>query len=770
MRGTSKLFHRIVAALALVATAAAQDVVRVGIVGADTSHAPAFAKLLNAKDATGDLALVEVTAAFPAPTDLHASRSRVAGFTAELRGLGIEIVDSMDALLERVDAVILASVDGRAHRRLVAPVLAARKPVFVDKPLAASLDDAVAIAALAEAHGTPWFSSSALRFGAALPEVGAVRGCDAWSPCPLEPTHGDLFWYGIHGVETLFAVLGPSCESVSMTRSGGTDLATGTWRDGRIGTFRGLRDGKTGYGAVVFGSERIAPRGDYPGYAPLVAEIAAFFRTGVPPVSPDETLEVLAFLAAAEASLARGGAPVALDEVLAHARRPEPPRRPNVVLCIADDWSFPHASAYGDPVVATPAFDRIAKAGILFTNAFCNTPSCTASRGALLSGQASHRLGPGANLHGHLPAGIPVYPELLAQAGYVVGHTGKGWGPGRTEPGGRNENPAGRRFASFDEFLATVPDSAPFCFWFGGHDPHRPYEPGSGAMAGLDAAAVRLPPFWPDTEDVRNDVLDYYAEVQRFDAAVGRVLDALRERGLERDTLVVVTSDHGMPFPRAKANVYDLGARVPLALCWPARLRGGHRTPAFVSLCDLAPTLLEAAGVARTEVMTGASLWPLVDSGDMAGRHAVFVERERHAHVRAGNLGYPVRAVRTERYLYVRNLAPDRWPAGDPELVFSVGPFGDVDDGPTKRAVLADRNSDAFRLAFARRPAEELYDLARDPWQIANVAIAAEHADALAELRRLLDGYCAATGDPRRQDGEAPFDSYPYYGAPAKGR
>ena len=446
--------------------------------------------------------------------------------------------------------------------------------------------------------------------------------------------------------------------------------------------------------------------------------------------------------------------------------------RPNIVVAIADDWSFPHAGIYGDRVVSTPSVDRVAREGARFTRAFVAAPSCTPSRAALLTGQAVHRLAEGGNLHGFLPTSYPVYPDLLEAAGYRVGYTGKGWGPGRFEAGERTRNPAGPQFKSFDDFMAGRRKGSPFCFWFGSTDPHRPYAPGSGTAAGLKAAEVQIPKFLPDTRDVRNDVLDYYFEVQRFDRDLGGILVALERAGDLDNTIVIVTSDNGMPFPRAKANVYDAGTRVPLAIRWPGGVKAGAVIDAFVSLADLAPTLLEIAGLKPSEAMTGRTLLPLLRGDAQPGRDRVFIERERHANVRRGDLSYPVRAIRTADYLYIRNLRPDRWPAGDPEQYVAVGPFGDIDGGPSK-SLLLDRRSDPgvasfFQLATAKRPAEELYDLRRDPDQVRNVAGQPEHRDAQQRLRADLDRWMRETADPRATADDDRWDGFPYYGAPAK--
>jgi arylsulfatase A-like enzyme len=311
-------------------------------------------------------------------------------------------------------------------------------------------------------------------------------------------------------------------------------------------------------------------------------------------------------------------------------------------------------------------------------------------------------------------------------------------------------------------------------FWFGSQDPHRPYEEGSGAASGLDLASIRVPPFLPDTPEVRGDLADYFFEVQRFDREVGEILERLRALGELDDTLVVITADNGMPFPRAKANVYDAGARVPLAMRWPARLRKGDGVAdALVSLSDLAPTFLEAAGVTRPDSMSARSVLALAGGNDQQGRDQVFVERERHANVRKGDLSYPVRAVRTREWLYIRNFRPDRWPAGDPEMYVAVGPYGDIDGGLSKTQLLDRRNNPAiarfFDLATAKRPAEELYDLQADPNQLTNVAADPDHADQKARLRRTLDEWMRTTGDPRATTDDDRWDRYPYYGQPAKG-
>ena len=300
--------------------------IRAGVIGLDTSHVMAFTNLFHDPKADGYRARIRVVAGYPAGTDIPASKDRVGKITEELRAAGAEIVDSIPELLAKVDVVLIESVDGRPHLEQARPVLEARKPLFIDKPVAGSLADAVAIFDLAKRLGVPCFSSSSLRFTPGVlgmrndPGVGDVVGCDVWGPCPLEATHPDLFWYGIHGVEMLFTIMGTGCDRVTRSRTEGTEVVTGIWKDGRAGVFRGIRQGKAEYGAMVFGTKGIEPSGEYGGYGPLVEEIAKFFVTGKAPVSPEETIEIFAFMEAADESKRKGGEPVTLESVLAKAR------------------------------------------------------------------------------------------------------------------------------------------------------------------------------------------------------------------------------------------------------------------------------------------------------------------------------------------------------------------------------------------------------------------------------------------------------------------
>ncbi|MEX0612166.1 MAG: gfo/Idh/MocA family oxidoreductase [Pirellulales bacterium] len=309
------------------AACAKEGVLRAGIVGCDTSHVIAFTDLINKSDASGSLANVEVTVAFPGGSDdLPASRDRLPDFVAQLRKKGVTIVDSLEELADQCDAILLESVDGRVHLGQFREI-AKGKPVFVDKPAAASLADVMAIFHIAEATKTPVFSSSSLRFVDEVPAlagdatIGELLGCETSGPMPIEPHHPDLFWYGIHGVEPLYAIMGEGCESVSRTDSDTSSLVVGKWRDGRIGSFRGLKKGQAKYAATVFGTNGVAHRAGFSGYEPLVREICEFFHTGKPPVSRHETIEIFAFMEAADESKRRGGEPVVIAEVIERAER-----------------------------------------------------------------------------------------------------------------------------------------------------------------------------------------------------------------------------------------------------------------------------------------------------------------------------------------------------------------------------------------------------------------------------------------------------------------
>ena len=442
--------------------------------------------------------------------------------------------------------------------------------------------------------------------------------------------------------------------------------------------------------------------------------------------------------------------------------RPEPlkaaaagrPERPNIVVFMADDWSYPHAGAYGDKVAETPNFDRIAREGLLFTHAFASTPSCTPSRASILTGQHHWRLKEADSLGGSLREEFPVYTDLLAEAGYHVGRFGKGLWPSKHTF--RNRDSFGDRYKSFDAFLEKRKPGAPICFWYGGRDPHRPYELGVGQRGGIELGSIEVPAPLPDNEVVRGDLADYYWCVRRFDREVGAVLEKLEAMGELDDTVIVISGDNGMPFPRAKATLYDLGTRVPLAVRWGRGIGNeGRRVEGLVSLCDLAPTFLEVAGLRGVRAMTGQSLVSLFD-GEPWPRTSVLTGMERHV------FPNPSRALRTADHLYIRNETPEAWNTGEVEggsreYDFATEPWPtgpgafsyNIDPSPTKQSLRLDPGTEEARRIFSRRPAEELYDLRADPDQLHNLAAEPGSRGLLERLRRQLVTGLRSAGDPR---------------------
>ncbi len=451
--------------------------------------------------------------------------------------------------------------------------------------------------------------------------------------------------------------------------------------------------------------------------------------------------------------------------------------RPNILFAIADDWGWPHASAYGDPVVKTPTFDRIANEGVLFHHAYVSSPSCTPSRNAILTGQWHWRLGAAGNLHSVFPDRLTTYVEILKKAGYTVGVSGKGFGPGRPETKGREL--VGRKYRRFDQFLANREEGKPFCYWLGSSDPHRGYDKGSGERSGMDLSKIKLSACFPDHPEIRGDVADYYFEVQRFDRLVGSALKSLEATGELDNTIVFMTGDHGMPFPRGKSNLYDSGTRVALAARWPAGgVKAGREVQDFVSLTDLAPTFLEVANVSVPKEMTGKSLVKVLKSAGSgrieSSRDHVLIGKERHVPSQeAPDMGgYPGRGIRTDEYLYIRNFEPNRWPNGTPNYQRAAFPgawFGDTDNGPTKTYMVENRDKDEthrrlYDLAFGKRPAEELFDLKSDPDQLKNVAADPAYAAIKKKLSMALTDELRETLDPRIIGGGEKFDLYPYLG------
>ncbi len=452
--------------------------------------------------------------------------------------------------------------------------------------------------------------------------------------------------------------------------------------------------------------------------------------------------------------------------------RPKPAARPNILFCLADDWGWPHAGVYGDRVVKTPAFDRLANEGVLFEHAFISSPSCTPSRNAIITGQQFYRLKDGANLHSTLDADLPNFMYLLRDNGYEIGHWRKAWGPGDFTNGGYTENPCGPG-STFDAFLKNRDKDKPFCFWLGTSDPHRPYDKGSGRKSGMAVDDVHVPDFLPDNQEVRSDIADYYFEVQRWDRDVGTALDLLEQSGELDNTLVVMSGDHGMPFPRCKGNLYDWGARVPLACRWGDRVKPGRKVSDFVSFTDLAPTFLEAAGLDVPEQMTGTSLLPVLRAKGNGridkNRGFMVFGRERHtpAQKMPSMAGYPSRALRSDRWLLILNLEPDRRPAGVPSgATHPMGEYTDCDGSPTKSFIIDHKDdpqiAEYYKLCFAERPPVELYDCQADPDQVDNLAGQPEFAETVQTLRKQLVDYLKRTKDPRFTEKPVKFDSYPY--------
>ncbi len=457
--------------------------------------------------------------------------------------------------------------------------------------------------------------------------------------------------------------------------------------------------------------------------------------------------------------------------------------QPNILLLLADNWAWPHASACGDKSVSTPTFDRIAENGAHFRYTFCQVPSCSAARAVLLTGQAMHRLGEAANLWGRFPPRLPVYPQILEKSGYTTGYTIKGWGPGFYKGKKHSsQNPAGKKYKSFADFLDKAPADKPFCFWLGTSDPHRPFRKGSGEQSGMKIDDVVVPACFPNVAEIRGDVADYYWEVQRFDRLVGSAVAALEKNGQLDNTIIFMTGDHGLPFPRSKSNLYDTGARVGLALRWGAKVAGGRTVDDFVSLTDIAPTFLEAAGVKVPADMTGRSLVNIFESKKSGqvepGRGFVLTGKERHVpgQEKPDMGGYPCRAIRTHQFLYIRNFKPERWPAGTPhyeKASISRAWLADCDNGPTKTYMVNNRDKDAhhrklYELSFGKRPADELYDLSKDTHQLNNVAGEAAYAGRVKEMSAQLMKELAKSGDPRAKGGGDEFDRYPYLGGAPK--
>jgi N-sulfoglucosamine sulfohydrolase len=475
-------------------------------------------------------------------------------------------------------------------------------------------------------------------------------------------------------------------------------------------------------------------------------------------------------------------------------------------------------------VVKTPHFDRVSREGVLVRRAFVSAPSCTPCRSALLTGQHFWRSGRAAILQGAVWDGTNLsWPLLLRDKGYHIGESYKVWSPGTPvdAPYGAGRHAyekAGRRFnnfsenvtqmvakgtplvqakqtlydqvlANFNAFLSDRPPEAQFCYWFGPTNVHRKWVKGSGKkLWGIEPDDLRgkLPPFLADVPEVREDLADYLGEVQAFDAALGVLLTRLEAIGELDNTIIVVSGDHGPPgFPHGKCNLYDFGSKVSLAIRWGGA-KPGRVVDDLVSLTDLAPTFLELAGIPVPDAVTGRSLVPLLTS-DKSGqidpeRNAVFIGRERHVeNARPEFKPYPQRAIRTHDYLYIINFHPERWPLGNPYRLDGDKPptaeelsentrvtLADEDAGPAKAWLVGRRNDPQwkplFKLAYAKRPREELYDLRSDPHQMKNVAAEPKYAQLRDELQQRLMDELTRTGDPRVVDHGNFFETPPMAG------
>jgi N-sulfoglucosamine sulfohydrolase len=503
---------------------------------------------------------------------------------------------------------------------------------------------------------------------------------------------------------------------------------------------------------------------------------------------------------------------------------------PNILFLFADDWGR-HAGAYArakgpgsaDDVVLTPHFDRLAERGVLFTNAHVSAPSCTPCRSALLTGQHFWRTNTGSILRGAVwDASIPSYPLLLQDAGYHIGYTYKVWGPGTPSnapfTSAQNFGKRGGKFngfsqfvtsqveagvameqakqtlltevrSNFQDFLAANQKASDWCYWFGPTNVHRKWIKGSGKKLwniDPDQLKGKMPPYLPDVPEVREDLADYFGEVAAWDAGIGTLLDELEKTGQTANTLIVISGDHGAPgFPHGKCNLYDFGTGVPLLIVGPG-VQGGRVIDDLVSLTDLAPTFLEAAGQPVPDVMTGKSLWPILRStaSGLADpeRKAIFVGRERHVEIaRPDYSPYPQRAIRTHDHLFIINFRPDRWPLGNPyNLEDGNTPsqhdlenetrvtHPDEDAGPTKAWLVAARNTpewkDHYNWVYGQRPKYELYDLKKDPQETTNVAQDPAYADIKAQLEATLMEELTRTGDPRLINNGAFFETPPMSG------
>jgi N-sulfoglucosamine sulfohydrolase len=456
---------------------------------------------------------------------------------------------------------------------------------------------------------------------------------------------------------------------------------------------------------------------------------------------------------------------------------------PNILICIADDAGH-MGKEYG--WLETPAFDRVAAKGIRFTNAYTPNAKCAPSRASLLTARNSWQLKEAANHFNNFPPEFKTYPEALKDFGYFTGHTGKGWGPGN--PGvieGKKRELSGKAWnniktetptkyivnndysANFIEFYNQKPEDKPFYFWYGGYEPHRKYEYGSSIKAGKKLSDIKkVPAFFPDNDTVRTDILDYALEIDYFDSHVKKILDFLEKTGELDNTLVIVTSDHGMPFPRAKSDEYDFSNHIPLAMMWGDKIKNpGRLINEYISFIDVAPTFFEAAGLkwedSGMKSTPGTSLLPLISGESSEFRNYVLIGKERHDVGRPNDYGYPIRGIVKDKWMYLRNYKPDLWPAGNPECGYAT-----VDGSPTKTNILKARHDPKtyhfWQWSFGKRPAEELYYLPDDPYCIVNLSSKETHAAIKIDLISQMEEELKKQSDPRMFGNGDVFHTYEY--------
>ena len=461
---------------------------------------------------------------------------------------------------------------------------------------------------------------------------------------------------------------------------------------------------------------------------------------------------------------------------------------PNFLICVADDASFDFWSKNGCEWLNTPSFDRVASEGVQYTNCYTVCAKSTPSRSCLLTGKYIWQLGEAANHICNFPEDEKVFPEVLSENGYFVGYTSKGWGPGN--PGMKNGEvrqltgiPYNSRLAvkptagistndycaNFADFLADAGKGRPWCFWFGSREPHRQYEYGTGVTKGKKSLDMikQVPSFWPDCPEVRTDMLDYAYELEYFDKQIGRMIKMLEDSGQLDNTVVIITSDNGMPFPRCKGNNYEYSHHMPLAVMWKNGIaNAGRKEDRFVSFVDVAPTILDLAGIDTAgtgmEDMSGKSFKPnLIGAHDYTAKDYVLIGRERHDNGRPGDQGYPIRGIRSGKWLYLINLKPSLMPGGEP-----LTGYRDVDSSPTKTAILDSYSNGADTLcwqsSFGYRPEAELYDVETDPECMSNLAGQKVYRSVVKHLDKMLKQELRRQGDPRLgKDGDV-FDRYPY--------